>query len=251
MGIKRIIDTDFWLDNKVVDLFSPEDKLFFLYLITNPHTTQLGIYPINKRVIAFELGYALEAVGVLLDRFQNKYNVIRYSEKTAEVAIKNYLRHSIIKGGKPVEDLLRKEIAKVKDKSLLEYVYQGISKDVTLNATVKDVLNELHNDNDNENDVSSYDSYHDSYHESSHVSSKKRFTPPTIDEVKAYCSERNNEIDPEQFVNFYQSKGWKVGNQPMKDWKAAIVTWEKREQKEKKTTADWEKELEEWANGTD
>ena len=53
MGIKRVISTDFWLDDKVLDLFSPEDKLFFLYLMTNPHTTQLGIYPINKRVMAF------------------------------------------------------------------------------------------------------------------------------------------------------------------------------------------------------
>lgn len=251
MGIKRIIDTDFWLDNKVVDLFSPEDRLFFLYLITNPHTTQLGVYPINKKVMAFELGYSLEAVGVLLDRFQTKYNVIKYSEATSEVAIKNYLRHSIVKGGKPVEDLLRKEIAKVKDKSLLEYVYQGIRFDETLNITVKGILDSLHseingNDNDNENDVSYHDSYNDSYHESS----KKRFKPPTTEEVQEYCNERGNGVDPEAFISFYQSKGWKVGNQPMKDWKAAVVTWEKREQKDKKPSADWEKELEEWANGT-
>ena len=78
-----------------------------------------------------------------------------------------------------------------------------------------------------------------------------RFTPPTLSEVSAYCTERNNEVDPEAFISFYQSKGWKVGNQPMKDWKAAVVTWEKREQNEKKPKAEWEKELEEWVNGTD
>ena len=61
---------------------------------------------------------------------------------------------------------------------------------------------------------------------------RKRFTPPTVDEVRAYCLERNNGIDPEAFTAFYASKGWKVGNSQMKDWKQAIITWEKREQRE-------------------
>lgn len=55
-----------------------------------------------------------------------------------------------------------------------------------------------------------------------------RFAPPSLEEVKAYCQERNNGIDPESFIDFYSSKGWKVGNQPMKDWQAAIRTWERR-----------------------
>ena len=56
----------------------------------------------------------------------------------------------------------------------------------------------------------------------------KRFAPPSVDEVRAYCKERNNGIDADTFVDFYTSKGWKVGNNPMKDWKAAVRTWEKR-----------------------
>ena len=54
-----------------------------------------------------------------------------------------------------------------------------------------------------------------------------RFSPPTLDEVRAYCHERGNKVDAERFVDFYASKGWKVGNQPMKDWKAAVRTWER------------------------
>lgn len=61
------------------------------------------------------------------------------------------------------------------------------------------------------------------------VSPQKRFTPPTVDEVRSYCQQRKNQVDPERFVAFYLSKGWKVGNQPMKDWKAAVITWEKRD----------------------
>lgn len=62
---------------------------------------------------------------------------------------------------------------------------------------------------------------------------RKRFTPPSLDEVKAYCQERNNAVNPEAFVDFYESKGWKVGREPMKDWKAAVRTWERRDKKEK------------------
>ena len=57
----------------------------------------------------------------------------------------------------------------------------------------------------------------------------KRFVKPTLDDVQAYCQERQNNVDPESFIDFYESKGWKVGNQPMKDWKAAVRTWERRD----------------------
>lgn len=58
---------------------------------------------------------------------------------------------------------------------------------------------------------------------------QKKFKKPTVDEVNAYCKERNNGISAEQFIDFYESKGWKIGNQPMKDWKAAVRTWERRQ----------------------
>lgn len=54
-----------------------------------------------------------------------------------------------------------------------------------------------------------------------------RFSPPTLDEVKAYCIERNNNVDAERFIDYYTSNGWKVGRNPMKDWKATVRTWEK------------------------
>lgn len=65
------------------------------------------------------------------------------------------------------------------------------------------------------------------------ASPSKRFQKPTIEEIAAYCEERGNNIDAQQFYDFYESKGWRVGNQPMKDWKAAVRTWESREGGEK------------------
>lgn len=57
---------------------------------------------------------------------------------------------------------------------------------------------------------------------------RKRFFPPSANEVNAYCRERGNTVDAQKFVDFYASKGWRVGSQPMKDWKAAVRTWERR-----------------------
>ena len=60
---------------------------------------------------------------------------------------------------------------------------------------------------------------------------KERFKKPNIEDVKNYCILRNNNIDAEAFMDFYESKDWKIGKNKMKDWKAAIRTWERRETK--------------------
>lgn len=56
---------------------------------------------------------------------------------------------------------------------------------------------------------------------------RKVFTKPTVEEVKAYCVERKNNVNPDKFIDFYESKGWLIGKNPMKDWKACVRTWEK------------------------
>ena len=60
------------------------------------------------------------------------------------------------------------------------------------------------------------------------TSPPKRFVPPSVEQVAEYCASRRNSVDSERFVDFYSSKGWKVGSSPMKDWKAAVRTWERR-----------------------
>ncbi len=141
MAIKRVVNTEFWTDGKVVDMFSPEDKLFMLYLLTNPHASLLGIYPLTVRVAAFEIGFSVDTVKVLIDRFQSNYRIILYSEKTQEVAILNWLRHAVIKGGKPVMDCLEAEARRVKDKSLLARVLKGLEGEENLIPTVSDFVN--------------------------------------------------------------------------------------------------------------
>ena len=64
-----------------------------------------------------------------------------------------------------------------------------------------------------------------------------RFTPPTVEEVKTYCLERKNSVDAERFVDYYSANGWIVGKTRMKDWKAAVRTWERRDSRGSGTNA--------------
>lgn len=85
------------------------------------------------------------------------------------------------------------------------------------------------------NEIVTIDIEKDIREEKENNKKKKRFIPPTVEDVKAYCEERGNSIDAETFVNFYASKGWLVGKSPMKDWKACVRTWEKNEAKPNKS----------------
>ena len=123
---KRIIETSFWTDEKVIDNYSPEDKYFMLYLLTNPKTTAIGIYPLPIKIIAFDIGYSKESVLTLIERFDKTYKNIVYDAKTQEIAVLNSLKYTISKGGKPVEDMINRELNAVKNSDLIESVYKNM-----------------------------------------------------------------------------------------------------------------------------
>lgn len=78
---------------------------------------------------------------------------------------------------------------------------------------------------------------------------KAFFKKPTLDDVLNYCKERNNNIDAEAFIDFYESKGWMVGKNKMKDWKSAVRNWERREVKTPKTISKIDMQLNEYLKG--
>ena len=67
---------------------------------------------------------------------------------------------------------------------------------------------------------------------------KTRFSPPTLTQVTDYCNERKNNVDPQRFIDYYESNGWKVGKNKMKDWQASVRTWERRESKDGKDSSN-------------
>ena len=64
---------------------------------------------------------------------------------------------------------------------------------------------------------------------SSSADQPRRFTKPAVEDIRDYCRERRNAIDPQRFYDYYEARGWLIGSQPMKDWQAAVRTWEGRE----------------------
>lgn len=257
MKVKRIVSTGFWTDEKVI-YWTPEDKYFMLYLLTNPHSEPCGVYELPPKIAGFEMGYSEDAVKGLLDRFENKYGVI--ARRGCEIAIKNFLKYSTVKGGKPIFDCLMKSAKGVKHKELLSIVKDHLKDCGELNSTVKDFLatidtKEKESSKEKESTSNSSEcvcvcvcdntqctvdrtlSVREPYTQTDQEeptpqpkkSRSKRFVKPTVDEVRAYCLERQNDIDPEYFIDYYEARGWVVGKTPMKDWKATVRTWEKRE----------------------
>ena len=72
------------------------------------------------------------------------------------------------------------------------------------------------------------------------------FKKPTLDDINNYCSKRKNNIDAETFFNFYESKDWLIGKNKMKDWKACIITWEKRDTNKPKSMSKLDAQINEW-----
>lgn len=99
--------------------------------------------------------------------------------------------------------------------------YTNVYKCINQDTNVYKAIHKKKNENEKKNTHTSINA--------SESNNKKHFIKPTLEEVQAYCKERNNAVNAQTFVDFYESKGWKIGATPMKDWRAAVRTWERRE----------------------
>ena len=119
MAIFRKIHTSIWSDSYFSEL-DKDKKLFYLYLLTNERTKQCGVYEITKKQIAFDVGYTIDRVSILLEYFVNS-GKIRFNSETKEIAIGNWLKYNSSTSPK-VQSCINKEFANVKDTVLIEYV---------------------------------------------------------------------------------------------------------------------------------
>lgn len=145
MAIFRCVSPNFWSDPKVDDDFTPEDKYFYLYLLTNPHTTLSGCYELGKRQASRELGYNEETVDRLIHRMETVHNVIRYDKSTKEILLLNWHKYNWSKSPKCLKgveysmqniksDAFRKYCA---DTLSIQYLY---SIDTTVSVSVSDTV---------------------------------------------------------------------------------------------------------------
>ena len=237
MAIYRNISMNFWTDTKIVDDFSPEDKYFMLYCLTNPHTNLCGCYEISIKQMMIDTGYNEETIYKLLKRLENTYNVIKYNKNNKELLINNWTKYNWTKSEKLNKPLLEeiKNIKTIEFKERLVYLYNkrdtvSIPYIYTMDTTV---------------------SVTDTVSDTVTVKKNRKFEKPTIEQIQEYCIERNNGINAEAFYDFYESKNWYVGKNKMSDWKACVRTWERRQQtKETKKEDSFNKILKEVYDGT-
>ncbi|MFA6097577.1 MAG: hypothetical protein WC788_08210 [Candidatus Paceibacterota bacterium] len=214
MEKNRYFNTKFWSDSYILNL-DPSEKLLYIYLFTNSHTNICGIYEIALKIIAFETGFDKDMVERILKRFEDDGKIFYIENR---IIVKNFIKHqklhpNMILGIKKELANIPKEImAKIKENTVLK---QSHIEDIgRLSKPFKDMpLSE----SESESEL-----------ESKSKKKESRFAPPSFEEVKKYCEERKNTVSPQSFIDFYESKGWFVGKNKMKSWKAAVRTWESR-----------------------
>ena len=123
MSVYRTLQLSFWTDNKVQDDFTPEDKYFYLYLLTNPQTNICGCYEISYSEMIIHTGYNKESIIRLLDRFEKVHDLIRFSSETKEVLILNWYKYNWSKSPLTLKGV-RKEAEHIKYEPFMNYVLE-------------------------------------------------------------------------------------------------------------------------------
>ena len=179
----RQIQTSFWSDTYIQEEMTAEDKYFYLYLMTNEFTTQIGIYPITKKQISFDLGYSLESVQALLQRFETYHKLIKYDTETREIILLKWAENNLNVGGKPVQDLIKKEISQVKNKDFLFLMYDNCPENSlkTFIASLLENYKKINNFN------TSYESSNDSLNDTGAINNKEEI----INNNKELIKEKN------------------------------------------------------------
>ena len=197
----RTIDSRFWSDGWIRGL-NALDRYLFLYLLTNEHSNWCGIYELEVSMMAFESGIDKEDLQkTMLPRLVPK---VIYDE--GWIFIKNYPRYHA--GGINAEKGVKAAIE-------------------SLPSRIRSKISEIWPESEPPSTPSPFSLA--SASALALASKESRFAPPSLEEISNYCLERKNRIDASQFIDFYASKGWLIGKNKMKDWKAAVRTWENRD----------------------
>jgi len=237
VAVYRNFYIGFWDDDDMLEL-SADERYVYLYLITHPKGTMCGIFEFSMKLAEFHLKINVQRIAKALEALV-KYGKIVYDASTKEVCIVNFMRHNFIDSPNTRKSL-EAGIKSVKSANLCDAIrglaaplrgFVGACKPpVTVTESLSSFV--LKDDIKGEEDIS--EDKEDIYI-GDDMKKDKKFVKPTETEVNAYCEERKNGIDATAFVAFYESKGWVVGKSPMKDWKAAVRTWEQSHKKESET----------------
>ena len=138
------------------------------------------------------------------------------------ITIPNWGKHQSLDKLEKIKEQNKKRIAEYRERKRLLETDENSNAESNVTVTLRNATDKIRIDK-NRLDKSREEDSTDN-----NISAKpKRFAKPSIDEIKAYCLERNNNVNADKFFDYYESNGWKVGKSAMKDWKAAIRSWER------------------------
>lgn len=192
MAKYRQVQVDFWQDGFILDL-TPEEKYFYIYLMTNSKTTQCGIYELPKRIMETETGYNRETVEKLLKRFVD-YGKILYDDKTKEIMIINWIKYNWINSVK-VLSLINKELQSVKS---TEFIRIFINKCVEYGYRIDTLTIDLGEEREKERE-------------------KER-----EEEQQQEKEEEKEKDDVREIINFWDNNGFGLNNMSGKD---QLLSW--------------------------
>ena len=215
------ITTDIFDDEKILLIESMPDAdaiivIWFKLLVLAGKTNNCGLLTINDTIpysdemLATIFRRPLNTVRLALEVFE-QFGMIDIINDT--IAIPKWEIHQNIEGMDRIREQNRERKRKQRERERQLLFEDGMSRDKSREVTQQNKNKDKDKDKDKEK--------------------KGRFTPPTLSEVQAYIEEKGYHVDAESFIDFYESKGWMVGKNKMKDWKAAVRTWEKRHRNER------------------
>lgn len=234
---RKIQDCWIWLDKEPFDKRSAWIDL----LLTANHADKKILF--NGELITIERGQILTSIRQLADKWKWSYDkVLRFlrlieSDGMIKKESDNFRTLLTIENYELYQDVPnadRTPISEQTSEPSSEQASEQTSERTSERVSDKQELKNNKNDKELKNvknDKNIYPPISPQGEEELEKPKRTKFVPPTYDEVDAYCVERNNDIDAQEFIDFYQSKGWMVGKNKMKDWKAAIRTWERGRQK--------------------
>ena len=219
MAKYRSIQTLFWSDSKIIDDFTPEDRYFYLYLLTNEKSNQIGCYELSIKQMCRDTGYNEETIRKLLDRFEKILHVIYYDTKTKEIFLKNWYKYNWLDSDK-TRVCIEKEFSSIKSSNLIELISPLYAPYMSLPSKKKKKNNKKNNKNKKNSE--------------SELSQDCDYVAPTLTDIFTYSNELgiDDEEYCEKFYNHYESIGWVNGaGQEIKNWKLVFNNWLKKDKK--------------------
>ena len=229
MAIYRTLYTKFWEDDKVLDEMSMEEKLLYIYLLTNPRVKQCGCYAISFHQIFLQTNISKENAKKIIEKFEKELNLVKYSKNTKEILLLNFYKYNWTPSHL-IKSCIEKELNEVKEPVFIEYIKKMIEYKYPINR-VSIPLGEKEKEKENKNKKENINNINNSERENINTPTAS----PTLAEIYNYaCSLDINDKDYcEKFYNHYESIGWVNGTgQEIKNWKLVFNNWLKKDNKQ-------------------